>query len=114
MYLASEYKRQHQPKANTLVDKIAAYIESNVDSSTLQNTAKHFGYHPDYISRLLPQKIGQTFSEVLLEKRMKRAKLLISHSELPIDKIATMLGYSNSSNFYKAFREYYGTSPRRL
>ncbi|TYZ25172.1 AraC family transcriptional regulator [Selenomonas ruminis] len=25
-----------------------------------------------------------------------------------------MLGYSNSSNYYKAFREYYGTSPRQL
>lgn len=114
MYLSAEYKRQHHPKANTLADKIAAYIESHVDSATLQNTAKHFGYHPVYISRLLPQKIGQTFSELLLEKRMKRAKLLISHSELPIEKIAAMLGYSNSSNFYKAFREYYGTSPRRL
>ena len=114
MYLSAEYKRQHQPKANTLADKIAAYIESHVDSATLQSTARHFGYHPVYISRLLPQKIGQTFSEVLLEKRMKRAKLLISHSELPIEKIAAMLGYSNSSNFYKAFREYYGTSPRQL
>ena len=27
-------------------------------------------------------------------------------------EIALMLGYSNSSNFYKAFREYYGVSPR--
>ena len=31
---------------------------------------------------------------------------------LSIENIAAMLGYRDSSNFYKAFREYYGKSPR--
>jgi len=42
---------------------------------------------------------------------MQRARLL-DHTDLSIEKIAAMLGYSNSSNFYKAFRGYYGVSPR--
>ena len=29
-----------------------------------------------------------------------------------LKEIALMLGYSNSSNFYKAFREYYHMAPR--
>lgn len=41
-------------------------------------------------------------------------KLLLEHTDLSIEKIAALLGYSNNSNFYKAFREYYGTSPRQL
>lgn len=45
---------------------------------------------------------------------MRREKLLLEHTDLSIEKIAAMLGYSNNSNFYKAFREYYGTSPRQL
>ncbi|MBA2885992.1 AraC-like DNA-binding protein [Clostridium beijerinckii] len=45
---------------------------------------------------------------------MRRAKLLLDHTDLSIEKIADMLGYSNSSNFYKAFKQYYGTSPRQL
>ncbi len=46
--------------------------------------------------------------------RMQRARLLLKHTDLAIEKIAAMLGYGNSSNFYKAFKQYYGSSPRKL
>ncbi len=47
-----------------------------------------------------------------LELCMERAGILLKGTSLPIEEIALMLGYSNSSNFYKAFREYYHMSPR--
>ena len=68
----------------------------------------------DYMRQNLPEKTGKTFSQFQLEARMRRAKLLLEHTDLSIVKIAAILGYSNKSNFYKAFREYYGTSPRLL
>ena len=114
MYLSSEYKRQHLPTSTTLIDQIIEYIESHSDSVTLHDVASHFGYHPVYISRLLPKKTRKTFSVLLNESRMRRAKLLLKHTDLSIEKISDMLGYSNSSNFYKAFKQYYGTSPRQL
>lgn len=116
MYLSSEYQRQQLPttSTSTLIDQVTAYLEYNADSATLKTTAAHFGYHPVYISRLLPEKTGKTFSQLLLESRMRKAHLLLNHTDLSIEKIAAMLGYSNSSNFYKAFKHYYGTSPRRL
>ena len=61
---------------------------------------------------VLPEETGRTFSELLLEKRMERAAILLKGTTLPIEEIAAMLGYSNSSNFYKAFKRYYGFSPR--
>ncbi|WP_026891770.1 response regulator transcription factor [Lacrimispora aerotolerans] len=114
MYLSYEYKRQHTPACTTLIDRIMEYIESHSDSVTLKEIASHFGYHPVYISRLLPEKTGKTFSALVTESLMRRAKLLLDHTDLSIEKIADMLGYSNSSNFYKAFKQYYGTSPRQL
>lgn len=116
MYLSSEYQRQQLPttSTSTLIDQVTAYLEYNADSATLKTTAAHFGYHPVYLSRLLPEKTGKTFSQLLLESRMRKAHLLLKHTDLSIEKIAAMLGYSNSSNFYKAFKHYYGTSPRRL
>ena len=114
MYLSSEYKRQHLSTSTTLIDQIMEYIESRSASVTLNDIASHFGYHPVYVSRLLPKKTGKTFSALLAESRMRKAKLLLDHTDLSIEKIADMLGYSNSSNFYKAFKQYYGTSPRQL
>ena len=43
---------------------------------------------------------------------MERATILLKGTDLSIEEIAAMLGYSNNSNFYKAFREYYHVSPR--
>ncbi|WP_390609827.1 helix-turn-helix transcriptional regulator [Megasphaera elsdenii] len=113
MYLSAEYKWQSLPENGTLTDKILGHIETCSDTATLSSTARHFGYHPVYISRLLPQKTGKTFSELLLEVRMHKAKLLLNNTDLSIEKIATMLGYSNSSNFYKFFKSYYGHTPRK-
>ena len=45
-------------------------------------------------------------------KRMDRALPLLKYTAFSIEEIAAMLGYSNSSNFYKAYKSYYGKSPR--
>ena len=112
MYLASLYTRQRQTGGESQIYQIAAYIEANCDAVSLKSTAAHFGYHPVYLSRLLPEKTGKTFSELLLSARMQRARLLVDRTDLSIEKVAAMLGYSNSSNFYKVFKGYYGVSPR--
>ena len=112
MYLSSEYKRQSLAADESLEDRIVQYIEANSDTVTLASAAAHFGYHPVYLSKLLPKKTGRTFSDILLAARMRRGKVLLQQTDLPIEKIADMLGYRNSSNFYKAFRRYFGTSPR--
>ena len=47
-----------------------------------------------------------------LEKRMERAVLLMKNTTLSLEEISVMLGYSNHSNFFKAFKAYYGMTPR--
>ena len=79
---------------------------------SLKETAAHFGYHPNYISGLLHKELGKTFSEIVFEKRMARAVILLKGTTLAIEEIAAMVGYSNHSNFYKAFKKYFGMTPR--
>ena len=88
------------------------YIHSHPESVTLKEIADHFSYHPNYISTLLHQELGKTFSQIVLEMRMDRAIILLRGTTLSIEEIAAMLGYSNHSNFYKAFKGYYGLTPR--
>jgi len=44
---------------------------------------------------------------------MNRAEILLSRTDFSIEVIASMLGYGNNSNFYKAYKKYYGHSPRK-
>ncbi len=113
MQIARQYTLTNQEQySEKISDRILQYIGCHFDTVTLKEIANHFSYHPNYISTLLHKEIGKSFSEILLEQRMKRAVILLKGTTLSIVEIALMLGYSNSSNFYKAFREYYQVSPR--
>lgn len=102
---------QTSPSEN-LSEKIVQYISEHFDNVTLKDIARHFSYHPNYVSTLLHRELGKSFSEILLKQRMNRAVILLTGTNLPIEEIAVLLGYSNSSNFYKAFQEYFKYSPR--
>lgn len=108
---AHRLEKESIPK-QTISQQILTYMDNHSDIITLKTIAAHFGYHPNYISHILHQEMGLTFSDILLEKRMERAVLLMRHTPLSLEEIAALLGYSNHSNFYKAFKSYYGMTPR--
>ncbi len=113
MQVARQYKSSSPiSKSETITDQILRYMSEHIDTVTLKDIAAHFSYHPNYISTLIHEKLGETFSEVQLEQRMNRAASLLKGTNLSVEEISAMVGYSNPSNFYKAFREYYGCSPR--
>lgn len=96
----------------SIAEQMLVYMDDHSDVVTLKEIAARFGYHPNYVSTLLHRETGKKFTEILLEKRMERAVLLMKNTMLSIEEISVLLGYSDQSNFYKAFREYYGTTPR--
>lgn len=113
MQIARQYAQANPvPVCERLSDRIVQYMSEHSESVTLKDIAAHFSYHPNYVSTLLHRETGRSFSEILLEQRMERAVILLRGTDLPIAEVALMLGYSNSSNFFKAFREYYQMSPR--
>ena len=115
MQITRQYAQNYTlPAEETLSEQIIRYMNEHIGNVNLKKIAAHFSYHPNYLSTVIRRELGKTFSEVLLEQRMDRAAILLKSTELSIEEIAYMLGYSNSSNFYKAFREYYGRSPREF
>lgn len=96
----------------TLPEEIVQYITDHMEKVSLADISKAFSYHPTYISSLLHKETGKTFSQILLEKRMERAVILLRNTTLSIEEIAALIGYSDHSNFYKAFKDFYGMTPR--
>ena len=114
MHIARQYRLAKLPgEEGSLSQQILRYMSEHTDAVSLKDIAAHFSYHPNYISALLHRELGKTFSQLLLELRMERASLLLKGTDLPIEDVAYMLGYSNSSNFYKAFKDFHGCSPRK-
>ena len=110
---ARQYKSSTPVYENKrLSSRIAQYIGEHPDSASLKELATIFNHNPNYISNLLRRETGKSFSEIVLEQRMERAVSMLKNTGLSIEEIAKTIGYSNTSNFYKAFRGFYGKSPR--
>lgn len=91
---------------------IIDYIAVNFRSITLDKCAKHFGFSSNYFSYLIHTKTGKTFKQLVLEKKLKYINYMLVNSILPIQEILDNVNISNSTYFYKKFRELNGCSPK--
>lgn len=113
LYITRRYRMENAVVTEkTLPEEIVQYITDHMEKVSLAEIGKVFSYHPTYISSLLHKETGKTFSQILLEKRMERAVILLRNTTLSIEEIAALIGYSDHSNFYKAFKDFYGMTPR--
>jgi len=65
-------------------------------------------------TRMLQRKLkeeGTSYSELLDECRQKMALKMIGHNKLPLAEVSYILGFSDQSNFSRAFKRWTGTSP---
>jgi AraC-like DNA-binding protein len=115
MMLARQFKvtRRISDDENK-IEGMVHFMDEHLDHITLSVLSSEFGYHPAYISSQLSEKTGKTFSQILLSQRMERAVFLMKNTDLSIEEITEMIGYADKSNFYKAFRAYYGKTPRQF
>lgn len=94
------------------MEQCLRYIGANFTQDLiLEETARKFGLSRSKFSLLFPQYTGMTFKRYLAKKRIDYAVTLIRSTELPIQEIAQMAGYSELSTFYRNFTKVTGASP---
>ncbi|WP_050184082.1 AraC family transcriptional regulator [Domibacillus robiginosus] len=93
------------------VADILHFMEENYRDVSLVSTAEHFHFHPNYLSKILKKYFGLTFAPLLQEIRLKQASHLLEMHDLPVNRIANEVGFSNIYFFYRIFKEKYGLTP---
>lgn len=115
MYIARCYIDGHPHEAGQrTVDAVVEYMGNHVGKVTLSDAAQRFGYHPNYLSGLLRREMGRTFSQIAVEQRMERARLLFGSTSLSVEEVSQMVGYADTSSFYRAFRSHFHVSPSQV
>ena len=71
-----------------------------------------YGVSLAYVSECVRAQTGRTYKELLQKHRMETAARLLRRSDMNIQQIITLVGYENTSYFYRLFHERYGLSPR--
>lgn len=81
---------------------------------TLSRLAKENHMHEKTLSRHFHRLFNISLSAYVQEQCMTRAYFLITTTQRPITEIANDLGYTEISNFNRAFKRYYNMSPQSL
>lgn len=90
---------------------ILHYIRHHYQTLTLTQLAEEFHYSKPHLCTLIKQNTGVSFSELIKQIRMTRARDYLLNTELPVLDIAEIVGYHSSDHFSRVFRGTYGCSP---
>ena len=90
---------------------IMNYIQSNYQTVTLSDLAKHFHLTEPYISKYIKNKSGKTFINVVSDVRMKKAKTLLKNGTMTVENIAMSVGYPNVEHFNRVFKKKFNQTP---
>jgi two-component system, response regulator YesN len=99
---------------DSVIDTVTAYTKGSPGEATLREAARLVGMNPHYLSSYIRQKTGRTFSQRLTQIKMERASVLLQDTKNSVLAVSDALGYTSPKNFSRAFRSFYGTSPRRF
>lgn len=92
--------------------EILQFIEENFQTCTLNSTAEHFSFHPNYLSRMIKKNTGKGFKQLLQEQKLNKAGFLLANTEKSVEEVLMEIGYQNHGFFNKIFKERYGLLPK--
>ena len=78
---------------------------------SLDDIAGKFHFTKPYVSKYIKVKSGKTFTEIITDIKLKKAKTLLKNESMHIDVIAANVGYQNVEHFNRLFKKRYGMTP---
>ena len=95
-------------------ESIVNYIGENYCDSELNITTlcRHFNLGKTTLGNTIKAKTGKTFTDYLTYLRIEHSKYLLeNNSELSLNDISLLVGYSNQHYFSKVFKDYTNIAP---
>lgn len=95
-----------------VTEAIAELQRDPGDWPGLTALAQRVGVNEKKLTELFRQRFGMTVFEYLVELRLETARRQLEKTSVQIQLLATQAGFSNASDFSRAFRRRYGITPR--
>lgn len=100
---------------NVLKSKISEYIENNYNKDiSLTLLSNHLSISYSHFSRIFKKLFKMNFIDYLISVRMMHAKDFLEKGNYKIDEVATLVGYKNPKSFSKAYKDFFGHSPKHF
>lgn len=95
------------------IDEILSYINRHIrEELSIGTLAEEFYISPSYLCRIFKSVTGTTINRYIIAKRITHAKVLLAEGH-SVTEAALLCGFSDYSNFFKAFTKSVGISPKK-
>lgn len=96
-----------------IVESICEYMKEHyAEKISLEDIATNMYLSPIYISKIFKEQTGDSPINYLISIRLNKAANLLKNSLLPINEIASYVGYDNPYYFSKLFKKNFKQSPK--
>ncbi|HEM4403660.1 TPA: helix-turn-helix domain-containing protein [Streptococcus suis] len=92
--------------------QVLKIIDREYASIGLAELAQRLNFNKNYLSNLIKTESGQTFTQLVNQRKLMKAQLLLKTTQLPIQEIALCVGFSNKTYFYDKYKETFGHGPK--
>ena len=109
-----DYQRHYQERNHeNLILKAKKFILDNYSNPelTLGSVAGYVGLNEKYFSTRFTREEGMTFSNYVMEVRIRKAKELMDQTNLKIYEISQSVGYNSVEHFTRVFKKVCKISP---
>lgn len=92
--------------------QVLKIIDREYATIGLAELAQRLNFNKNYLSNLIKTESGQTFTQLVNQRKLMKAQLLLRTTQLPIQEIALSVGFSNKTYFYDKYKETFGHGPK--
>jgi AraC-like DNA-binding protein len=107
----AQAQAQRTSRRNALARVMRHVREHLAQRLTLADAAAAADLSPNYLAHLLKKETGKTFTDLVTERRMEKAKELLAHTGLRIAEVAEAVGFEDEAYFARRFRQRFATAP---
>lgn len=92
--------------------RVEEYIGAHYTQAvTVQQIACAFHVDPEHLGRMYRKKLGKSIHQSISEKRIDYACRLLRTSEIAVQEVAGLSGFSDPFYFNKVFKKTVGMTP---
>ena len=95
-----------------IFSRVEHILQENHGRVSRNELSKQLNYSGDYINRIVNKYTGMCLSDYGMKFCLQQATILLKTTDAPISTIATDLGFTNRTFFYKVFDEAFGMTPK--
>ena len=115
--LMSRFLKYAKPKVDVRDDRIQmslTYIRKHIGSKLdIDQLAANACMSKDHFIRVFKHETGETPNAFITKRKLEKAELTLVTTNLPVNRVADMLGYNDYSYFNRIFKKNSGMTPQQ-